>query len=307
MRGEIQHQGVEDDDRVRPAFYEMEAIVRTLIRRDAGVQGGWWPASDNPAGFADPFKPMVAAHHDRGSTKWHPTLPPVQEPVPMGIPRQVPRPDLDPRLDLDPAFGKHARLIAGLAIDALEWQDADMSLKVMHGCPDGAPAEADRGSRAGEIWLDPSVFEGIEDPPRPEQVAPLAWEMPLLVGTAIAQAAGIVSEGRGVIAVEACGRYFQYQRAAAMGDFDPDWLQTPEPTTPIGLGKIAGWGGAGHEPSRAVAATIEEGEDGEMVRELIDAMSTSDLGPRAALDLLASTPPADPPGPQEGDAEVVQT
>lgn len=302
LRGDIQHQGVEDHELLKPAFYEMEAIVRSLIRRDAGIRGGWWPASDNPAGFADPFKPMVAAYHDRGSTEWHSTLPPAQEPVSTRIPRQVPRPDLDPRLDLDPAFGMHSNLIAALVIDALEWQDAGISLKVTLGRPDPARADATRGSRAGEIWLDPSLLEGIEDPARPEQVGFLAWEMPLLVGTAIAQAAGIVSEGRGVIAVEAFGRYFQYQRAVALGDFDPDWVQPPEPTTPVALGKIAGWGAAGHEASRAAAATIE-GEEGEMVRYMIESMPGTDLGPRAALALLANAPAPEDPDPDAGDTE----
>ena len=68
-----------------------------------------------------------------------------------------------------------------------------------------------------------------------------------------------------MIAVEAFGRYFQYQRAVALGDFDPSWVQTPEPTAAVALGTIAGWGAAGHGPSRAAAETIE-GEAGEMVR-----------------------------------------
>src|SRR5918994_2373602 len=48
LRGEIQHRGLEHDERLQIAYYEMEAVVRALIRRDAELRGGWWPASDNP-------------------------------------------------------------------------------------------------------------------------------------------------------------------------------------------------------------------------------------------------------------------
>ena len=54
LRGQIVHEGLEDHERLTTAYYEMEAIVRVLIRRAAGLQGGWWPAH-GPAAYATDF------------------------------------------------------------------------------------------------------------------------------------------------------------------------------------------------------------------------------------------------------------
>jgi hypothetical protein len=105
LRGKIQHHGVESDDRLTTAFYEMEAVVRTLIRQEAELDGGWWPASDNPAGFAAPFDAAVAQMHGKGISDWHgERLPPIEKPVPLGIPRSTPNPQNDPRIDLAEAL-----------------------------------------------------------------------------------------------------------------------------------------------------------------------------------------------------------
>lgn len=165
LRGQVQHQGLENDERLRTAFYEMEAIVRTLIRRDAELRNGWWPASDNPAGFADPFKPAVAALQDRGTTVWHTeAMPPAAEPAPLRLPRQVPNPHEDPRIDLDPRFGEAGKLIAAATVDAIEWQAPGMSLSVKLGPPDEARLGATCGASATAIWLSGSLLEGIDDP-----------------------------------------------------------------------------------------------------------------------------------------------
>ena len=71
LRGKVQHHGLEMDDRIRTAFYEMEAVVRALIRSQAELRGGWWPASDDPAAFVEPFNHALAALRGPGTSQWH--------------------------------------------------------------------------------------------------------------------------------------------------------------------------------------------------------------------------------------------
>jgi hypothetical protein len=83
LRGRVQHQGFEDLETLRTAFYEMEAVVRVLIRRDLRITAGWWPVRD-PQAFAEPFDNVAAAAMGLGATVWHPNaLPPVGEPEPL--------------------------------------------------------------------------------------------------------------------------------------------------------------------------------------------------------------------------------
>lgn len=92
LRGRVQHQGFEDLETLRTAFYEMEAVVRVLIRRELHITAGWWPARD-PQAFVEPFDNVAAAAMGPGATVWHPNaLPPVGEPEPQRIPRRVARP-----------------------------------------------------------------------------------------------------------------------------------------------------------------------------------------------------------------------
>src|SRR5918994_901109 len=237
LRGEIQHRGLEHDERLQIAFYEMEAVVRALIRRDAELRGGWWPASDNPAGFADPFKPAVYALQDRGTTVWHTeALPPVADPVPLRLPREVPNPHQDPRIDLDPSFGEVGKLIASVVVDAIEWQAPEMTLSVKLGRPDGTPPDATYGANATAIWVSPSVLEGTEDPERPGALVNLVWTLHSLVGIALAQREGMVSRGDGVVAVQAIGEWFAYQRLVTFGDLDESGIGIPSSDDPGSLG-----------------------------------------------------------------------
>lgn len=259
IRGKIQHEGLEHDERLRAAFYEMEAIVRALIRRDAELGGGWWPASDNPAAFADPFKPAVAALQNRGTTEWHAeALPPVADPIRLRLPRQVPNAHEDPRIDLDDSFEEAGKLIASVVVDALEWQDPDMSLAIRLGAPEEALPDAIFGANATAIWLSADLLEGIDDPNSPGRLVNLVWNLHSLVGTAHAQREGMVSQGDGVVAVQAIGAWFQYQRLVNFGEYDEALIQVPSPDDPIALGKIAGWAAAGHEGAQQAAEALPE-------------------------------------------------
>lgn len=61
LRGKIVHEGVDDHERLRIGFYEMEALVRLLLRRSASVDsGGWFPVL-NPSGYASPWDERVAS------------------------------------------------------------------------------------------------------------------------------------------------------------------------------------------------------------------------------------------------------
>ncbi|MCA1705503.1 MAG: hypothetical protein LC808_20495, partial [Actinobacteria bacterium] len=98
LRGKVQHHGFEDPDTLRTAFYEMEAVVRVLIRRDMNIPNGWWPASD-PQAFAEPFDEVVARMVGPGESVWHiDALPVANDASPQSIPRRVARPHEDPRV-----------------------------------------------------------------------------------------------------------------------------------------------------------------------------------------------------------------
>jgi hypothetical protein len=283
FRGEIQHQGLEYDARLKVAFYEMEAVVRALIRRDADLRGGWWPASDNPAAFADPFKPAVYALQDRGTTVWHPeALPPTGDPTPLRLPRQVPNPHEDPRIDLDSSFGETGKLVASVVVDAIEWQAPEMTLSVNLGPPDGAPPDATYGANATAIWISPSLLEGIEDPEHPEVLFNLVWTLHSLVGIALAQHEGIVSEGDGVVAIQAIGEWFAYQRLVSFGEFEEDAIGIPSSDDPIALGKIAGRAAAGHKGAQCAAEALPE-PDRTLVGELIDNLRENEPGPATRI------------------------
>lgn len=287
LRGKIQHNGLEADDRLQTAFYEMEAVVRALIRQSADLRGGWWPAPNNPAAFADPFKPAVARFHDQGSTEWHQdSLPEFEEPGPLPIPRQVPNPVQDPRLDIDSEFGEATGLVASIVADALEWQDANVELSVKAVRPSEAPAEMTSGAGGAGIWLGPELLDGHDDPERPQVLINLVWEIHSLVGAAIAQRAGMVSRNDGVIAVEAVGSYLQYQRLVNFGMFPEEDLQIPEPTDRFALGKIAGWAAAGNRRAKDTAGELT-GRDAEVVGTLIEALETAHPGPPTWLLELA--------------------
>lgn len=271
LRGKVQHHGLETDDRINTAFYEIEAVVRALIRQHADLRGGWWPAADNPAAFVEPFDHALAALQGPGVTHWHQDrLPPVTEPLPLSLPRRVPNASTDPRLDLDPALGDALDLVANVVIDAIEWQDPNASLAVQVGRPDEVAEQATAGANAERIWLSEAKLEGFDDPEHPEVLVNLAWDLHGLVGAAIAQQGGLVSQGPGVAVVEAVGAYAQYRRFVVTGELDAHLLQVPQDEDAISLGKLAGWAAAGDKRAKQRLCSMTRSD-----RKLASAISES--------------------------------
>jgi hypothetical protein len=245
LRGKIQHHGVESDDRLTMAFYEMEAVVRTLIRQEAEIEGGWWPAADNPAGFSAPFDAVVAAAQQDRETEWHKgDLPPAETPVELRVPRRTASPHLDPRLEIDRRIGDAAAVIAVCVLDAIEWIDPEMSLRIDFERPPNAPSDLVSAANAERLWfseemLDPTTLN------EPKGFVSLVWELVRMVGVAYAQRIGIESRGNGVAVVEAMGTRLQYLRLVKHGEFPAEELAIPTDTDLLSVGKLAGWAAAG--------------------------------------------------------------
>jgi hypothetical protein len=199
----------------------------------------------------------------------------------------VPNPHEDPRIDLDASFGGVGKLIASVVVDAIEWQAPDMTLSVNLGPPDEAPADATYGANATAIWISASLLEGIQDPSRPGSLVNLVWTVHSLVGIALAQREGLVSQGDGVVAVQAIGAWFQYQRLVTFGDFDERLIQIPSSDDPISLGKVAGWAAAGHNGAQRAAEALPEPAR-KLVAELIDDLRENEPGPPTGILEIAA-------------------
>lgn len=281
LRGKIQHHGVESDDRLATAFYEMEAVVRTLIRQSAGIAGGWWPASDNPAGFADPFDAAVAKAQAVRASNWHfGGLPPMADPSPLGIPRRTPRPQDDPRLDVDPAFGDAETAVAHFVLDSIEWFDPGLHLKIRATPPDHIQEDSPLGANAREIWI---LKARMGDGQDSKTFLNFFWDLVSLVGFASAQAHGIESKGDAVPLVQAFGAWFQYTRLVTYGEYDEKLLAIPTETDHVSLGKICGWAAAGN--ARAVGAIKElDGTPRKLADDIVEVLNQ--MHPVAPVQLL---------------------
>lgn len=268
LRGKIQHHGVESDDRLSTAFYEMEAVVRTLIRQEAEIEGGWWPAADNPAGFSSPFDVAVAAAQQDRATEWHQdALPSVETPAALGVPRRTANPHLDPRVNIDPRIGDAIPIIAACVLDAIEWIDPEMTLRIDFERPADAPNYVTSAASAERLWL------------AQERLAPavlndstgfvnLVWDLVSMVGFAYAQRIGIESRKNGIAAVEAMGARLQYLRLVKHGEFPAEDLVIPTGSDLGSLGKLCGWAAAGD--ARALSKLEElEGEAGDLVTSIV--------------------------------------
>jgi hypothetical protein len=194
----------------------------------------------------------------------------------------VARPWDDPRVDLDPALGDNLQFVAGVVVDALEWFGPDMTLSVYVGFPVGAPT--DRGMAAGSdaLWIPDDRLAGLDDRGRPELLVNFVWDLVSAVGTAIAQRAGVVSEGNGVMIVEAFGARTQYLKLALHGPFDPDLLAIPVPDSPLSLGKLVGWASAGDQRARSVIETMPNPQRA-LCRELATSLRSLLPGPPVYL------------------------
>jgi hypothetical protein len=279
LRGKIQHHGLESVETLATAFYEMEAIVRVLIRREMGIANGWWPALD-PGAFVKPFATVVANAMRHTETRWHNDgLPPVDDhPDPMHLPRQVARPHLDPRLRLDPGFGENLSLIASVIIDAIEWQSPDATLAIHLGLPPSVPGDTGIVSSAEGIWIPTSELQGLDDPERPGLLINFVWNLFYAVGAAIAQQCGVASEGDGTLVVAALAGRAQYVRLVRYGDYPASMITMPAGDTPEAVGRLTGWAAAGDDRARSVIEELR-GEYGDFCRELATVVATLEMGP----------------------------
>jgi hypothetical protein len=280
LRGKVQHHGLEGGDRLQTAYYEMEAVVRSLIRQHAGIVGGWWAASDNPAAFTEPFDAAVAALHDRGTSEWHEQnlLPVAEAPEPLHLPRRIPNPASDPRLQIGDEFGEAKDLVAGVILDALEWQEQDAHLEVRLDPPDGVPPDVTMGANATTIWIAEERIKGVSDESDPGKLVNLVWDLHALVGAALAQQAGLVSRNEGTALIEAIGAWSQYQRFVLHGEFEASALQIPAGRDQFEVGKLAGWAAAGDRRSQNAVSKLSA-ENRRLVESIIETLREAKPGP----------------------------
>lgn len=283
LRGKIQHHGVESDDRLSTAFYEMEAVVRTLIRQEAGIEGGWWPAADNPAGFSSPFDSVVAAEQEARTTEWHQgELPPIEIPASLGLPRRTANPHLDPRLQIDPRIGNAAPMIAACVLDAIEWIDPEMSLRIDFERPEDTPSEVTLAASADRLWLAEERLASAS-PDDPAGFVNLVWDLVSMVGFAYAQRIGIESRENGVAVVEAMGAWLQYVRLIRHGEFPATELNLPTGSDLGSLGKLCGWAAAGDARALSKLEALD-GEASDLAASIVAFLEELPLA--APVDLL---------------------
>jgi hypothetical protein len=288
LRGQIVHEGLEDHEHLRMAFYEMEAIVRILIRRAAGLLGGWWPAHA-PAAYATDFDDRVYARQGR-RTKWHRRrLPRAPDPTDERIPRKVPGPSEQLVVRLDESVRQNttqdaAALISSVVADAHAWVDPEgRVVTVFVGTPHADGQQADITFNADELWLAPARLEGLLDDNRPEVLVNFVWDLHGAVGSMVIMRAGIASEHDGRALIEAAGALHQYTRLILHGEYDAEALQLPPMNDPYEVGKVVGWAAAGDSRARAA---------------LDDARSEAGTLGRKLLKLLTRDPPF-PPRPAD--------
>lgn len=277
LRGKIVHEGLEDHERLRLAFYEMEAIVRTLIRQTAGLRGGWWPTHDIAA-YADPWPQRLDTLDLRPRSVWHDDdLPPVMAPVAERLPRNVPPPDRELVVTMTDALiaaaGGVSNLLAGIAADARMHllPDDDVSLTLGVGVGDGFDIESER------ILIGDRRLQGLDD-------------VPSFVGLTVdfTGALGYWAATRmasdDVTLRSAVAAWYQYDRLVNNGELDPDLLKLPKRDDPQSVGTLAGWAAAG-DPRAAATLDGLAGRAGDSGRAIRDALRESPPAPpRPILD-----------------------
>jgi hypothetical protein len=277
LRASVVHHGREMDDELRMAYYEMEAVVRALIRQAADLKTGWFLAPENPAAFADPFPESVLPLFGRGTSEWHEEqLPPAVEPQAVGIPRRAVKALDDPRVTVDEAFGDQRELLAAVLLDAIEWQDPTASLELRVGAPDHAPADSPRGASATTIWFREEAVEAFTADEA--ALAGLVWEVHSLAGAAVAQRHGVPSEREGVAIVEAISAWFAYVRLIRYGGFEAEALEIPTEHDLLSAGKVAGWAAAG-DPRAGAALEQMPTAERQLAHEIVEMLDELDLVP----------------------------
>lgn len=228
LRGKIVHEGLEDHERLRTAFYEMEAVVRTLIRKAAGLRGGWWPTHDI-AGFADPWPERLDARDRRPRSEWHDDgLPPVAPAASERLPRKVASPDRELLValtdELRAAAGDYAELLAGLAADARMHLSPDDDSKLVLGIGSGSGFD-----------VEPSrVLIGDERLARLDEIPSfvgLTVDLTRAIGCWVAmQSIGGTTDDE-VTLRSAIAAWYQYDRLVNDGELAPELLKLPASET----------------------------------------------------------------------------
>ena len=281
LRGKIVHEGLEDHEHLRTAFYEMEAVVRTLIRKTAGLRGGWWPTHDIAA-FAHPWPERLDARDSRPRSEWHDDgLPPVAAAAPVRLPRNVASPDRELLVtlteELRDAAGDHAELLAGIAADARMHLNPD----------DGCELVLDIGSGAGfdielsRILIGDERLAGLDEIPR---FVGLTIDLTGVLGYWVAlRTIGGTTDDE-VTLRSAIAAWYQYDRLVVNGELPPELLKLPTTATSMSVGTLAGWACAGDDRAKAAVDSLE-GRAGDLARATRDALRESPPSPpRPVLD-----------------------
>jgi hypothetical protein len=286
LRGQIVHEGLEDHERLRVAFYELEAIVRTLIRQVAELRGGWWPTLDIAA-YATPWPERLDAVGGPPQAVWHSDrLPPAPAPAAERLPRNVLVPDRSLLVTmtraLETAAGDASDLLLNLAVDArmqlLPDEDVTLALDITPG--DGVDIDPTR------IAIGDRRLQGLEHPAR---FAGLTVDFVGALGHwYAAQTIGNVTNDDLALR-SAIASWYQYDRLVNDGELDPGLLSLPAPDDTEGLGTLGGWAGAGDGRSSAALDTLD-GRTGELGRAIRDALRESPPAPsRPKLDWSPAT------------------
>jgi hypothetical protein len=275
LRGKIVHEGLEDHERLRTAYYELEAIVRTLIRQKAELRGGWFPAQ-NLSAYAEPWPDRIAASDGTPRSEWHDDgLPPVSEPAPERVPRAVLPPDRDLLVtisdELKAAAGHGADLLANIAADArmrlIPDDDAELALEL--GTGNGFYVEPHR------ILVGSDRLQRLDDASR---LVGLTVDFTGAMGYWVAMRSIVGATDDEVTLRSAIASWYQYERLVVEGEVPPELLKLPASESPMDAGIISGWAGAGDERANSAVDALA-GERGDLARATRDALRVSPPAP----------------------------
>jgi hypothetical protein len=281
LRGKIVHEGLEDHERLRTAYYEMEAIVRTLIRQKAGLPGGWFP-TQNLGAYAAPWPDRIAATDGTPRSEWHHDgLPPVSEPAPERLPRVVLPPDRDLLVtvsdELKTAAADGADLLGIIAAHTrmrlIPDDDAELTLELRTG--NGFDIEPHR------ILVGTDRLQKLDDVSRLIGLT-VDFTGAMAYWVAMRSIAG-ATDGE-VMLRSAIASWSQYENVVVDGDLPPEQLLLPPSGSPMDVGVLAGWAAAGDERANSAVDGLT-GEPGDLARAVRDELRASPPAPpRPVLD-----------------------
>jgi hypothetical protein len=281
LRGKIVHEGLEDHERLRIAFYEMEAVVRTLIRTTAGLRGGWWP-THNIAAYAHPWPERLDACDLTPRTAWHDDgLPPVAPVAPERLPRKVAAPDrsllVSATDELRAALGDHVELVLNLAADACMQLIPDDDVELILGLGSGTGFDID----PGRILIGSERITQLDEV---SQFVSLTIDLTGALGYWVGFQATDGFTDSDVIVRSAIAAWYQYDRLVTNGELPPELLRIPAGRNPMEIGTLSGWAGAGDNRADAAVRALT-GDAAKLARAIRDQLQESPPSPpRPSLD-----------------------